>query len=79
MGAGGESEFTVNLESMFKDAGKCQSSLSDKVGRCSAFRVSQCEMPQCRVAVGKMRLLEAKRGCCVICQEVHSADRSDLI
>lgn len=62
MEAGGESEFTGMLESMFKDAGKCQSSLSDKVGRCGPFRVSQSKMPQCRVAVSKMRFLEANGG-----------------
>lgn len=34
---------------MFRDAGECQSSLSDKLVRCGASSMSQCEMPQCRV------------------------------
>lgn len=44
----GESEFATILGRMFKDAGKCQSSLSDELGRCGASSVSQCEMPQCK-------------------------------
>lgn len=64
--AGRESELNVIPGDMFKDAGECQSSLSDKEGRYSAFRVSQSEGPQCRVTVGRMRFLEAMRRCCGI-------------
>lgn len=43
-------ELNVIPGDMFEDAGECQSSLSDKEGRYSAFRVSQSERPQCRVS-----------------------------
>lgn len=56
-----------------------QSSLSDKLGRCGASSVSQCEMPQCRVTICQMKFLGVKSGDCVICQEERSTGRSDLI